>query len=86
MNKERRAELLEVAELLDEAIEKIGEIRDEEEDALYSLPDSLQESSRGLSMQDAMDAMDGFVDSINNIRDQIECFTRPKKNKKSTKT
>ena len=38
MNKERREELLEVAELLDEAIEKIGEIRDEEEDALYSLP------------------------------------------------
>ena len=34
MNKERREELLEVTELLDEAIDRIGEIRDEEEDAL----------------------------------------------------
>lgn len=37
MNKERREELLEVTGLLDEAIDRIGEIRDEEEDALYSL-------------------------------------------------
>ena len=66
MNKERREELLEATELLDEVIEKIGDIRDEEEDALYSLPDSLQDSSRGEAMQNAIDIMDGFVDSINN--------------------
>ena len=82
MNKERREELLEVTELLDEAIYRIGEIRDEEEDTLYSLPEGLQESSRGFAMQDAMDTMDGFVDSIEKIRGQIETFAKPKKKPK----
>lgn len=82
MNKERREELLEVSELLDEAIDRIGEIRDDEEDALYSLPERLQESSRGFAMQDAMDTLDGFVDSIDEIRSEIEEFARPKKKTK----
>ncbi len=83
MNKERREELLEVTELLDEAIDRIGEIRDDEEDTLYSLPDSLQESSRGFAMQDAMDTLDGFSDAIGKIRDQIEEYARPKKKSKT---
>lgn len=85
MNKERREELLEAIDLLEEAKDKIGEIRDEEEDALYSLPEGLQESSRGLAMQDAMDTMDGFVDSIDKIQCQIETFARPKKKSKAKK-
>lgn len=85
MNKERREELLEVIDLLEEAKDKIGEIRDEEEDALYSLPEGLQESSRGLTMQDAMDTLDGFVDSIDKIECQIEEFARPKKKSKTKK-
>lgn len=83
MNKERREELLEVVELLDEAIDRIGEIRDDEEDALYSLPEGLQESSRGLSMQEAMDTLDDFSDSINKVRSEIETFARPKKKTKA---
>lgn len=85
MNKERREELLDVIDLLEEAKDKIGEIRDEEEDALYSLPEGLQESSRGLAMQDAMDTLDGFVDSIDKIGCQIEEFARPKKKQKNKK-
>lgn len=85
MNKERREELLEVTELLDEAIDKISEIRNDEEDALYSLPESLQESSRGFSMQDAMDTLDEFVDSIDKIRSKIEEFANPKKKRKTKK-
>lgn len=79
MNKERREELLEVIDLLDEAKDKISEIRDEEEDALYSLPEGLQESSTGCAMQDAMDTLDEFVDSIDKIQCRIEAFARPKK-------
>lgn len=85
MNKERREELLEVTELLDEAIDRIGEIRDDEEDALYSLPEGLQESSRGIAMQDAMDTLDEFVDSIDKVRSRIEEFTRSKKKPKYKK-
>ena len=79
MNKDRREELLEVIDLLDEAKDKISEIREEEEDALYSLPEGLQESSTGCAMQDAMDTLDEFVDSIDKIQCRIETFARPKK-------
>ncbi len=82
MNKERREELLEATELLGEAIDRIEEIRDDEEDALYSLPEGLQESSRGLAMQEAMDTLDEFVDSIDQIRYRIETYARPKKKTK----
>lgn len=85
MNKERREELLEVTELLDEAIDRIGEIRNDEEDALYSLPEGLQESSRGLAMQDAMDTLDEFSDAIDKIRSKIEEYARPKKKPKPKK-
>lgn len=83
MNKDRREELLEVVELLDEAIDRIGEIRDDEEDALYSLPEGLQESSRGLAMQEAMDTLDDFSDSIDKVRSKIESFAKPKKKTKA---
>lgn len=85
MNKERREELLDVIDLLEEAKDRIGEIREEEEDALYSLPEGLQESSRGFAMQDAMDTLDGFTDSIDKIQYQIEEFARPKKKSKTKK-
>lgn len=85
MNKERREELLEVNDLLEEAKDRISEIRDEEEDALYSLPEVLQESSRGFAMQDAMDTLDGFIDSIDKIQCQIEEFAHPKKKSKPKK-
>lgn len=82
MNKERRTELLDVVELLDEAIERLEEIRDDEQDAFDSLPDSLQDSVRGQSMQDAIDTMDGFGDSISAVRSKIEEFAKPPKKKK----
>ncbi len=82
MNKERRTELLDVVELLDEAIERLEEIRDDEQDAFDSLPDSLQDSVRGQSMQDAIDAMDVFGDSISVVRSKIEEFAKPPKKKK----
>mgnify|MGYP004522898011 CR=1 FL=1 len=85
MNKDRREELLEVIDLLDEAKDKISEIREEEENALYSLPEGLQESSTGCAMQDAMDTLDEFVDSIDKIQCKIEEFARPKKKSKPKK-
>lgn len=82
MNKARREELLEVLDVLDEAKSMIEDIHDDEEDSMYSLPEGLQESSTGLAMQEAMETLDGFVDSINQIQCQIEAFARPKKKPK----
>ncbi len=79
MNKERREELLEVVDMLDDAVSRLGEIRDDEQDALDSMPDSLQDSSRGMAMQEAIDTLDEFEDSIVTIQSRIEEYARPKK-------
>lgn len=82
MNKYRREELLDAVNILDEAIERIEEIKFEEEDCFDSLPEGLQSSIRGQSMQEAIDAMDGFIDSIATISRDISEYAQPKKRKK----
>ncbi len=83
MNKERREELFDVTQLLDEAIDRLNEIRDDEQDAFDSLPEGLQYSSRGDAMQEAIDTLDGFENEITEISTKIEEYARPKKKKKT---
>lgn len=83
MNKERREELFDVTQLLDEAIDRLNEIRDDEQDAFDSLPEGLQYSSRGDAMQEAIDTLDGFENEITSISTKIEEYARPKKKKKT---
>ncbi len=71
MNKNRRQELHDVVEHLDEAIERIQEIRDDEEASFENLPEGLQGSATGDRMQEAMDTLDEFASDIENIRDDI---------------
>ena len=82
MNKDRREELLDVSQLLDDAIDRLGEIRDDEQDAFDSMPESLQYSSRGDAMQEAINTLDDFESKIADIRDKIEEYAKPKKKKK----
>lgn len=74
MNKERRAELLEMTEHLQDAMDRLSDIRDEEQDALDNLPESLQYSSRGNAMQEAIDTIEGWEDEIDKIKSRIEEF------------
>lgn len=83
MNKERREELLEVIQSLDDAIDKLNEIRDDEQDAFDSLPEGFQYSSRGEAMQEAVDILDNFSDEIAKISAKIEDFAKPPKKKKT---
>lgn len=79
MNKQRREELLDVSQLLDEAMDRLEEIRDDEQDALDSLPESLQYSARGDAMQDAIDTLEGFADEISKLSARITDYALPKK-------
>lgn len=79
MNKSRREELFDVTDLLDQAIDRLSEIRDDEQDAFDSLPEGLQYSTRGDAMQDAIDTLDGFEDAIVSLRGKIEEYAKPKK-------
>ena len=64
MNKARRKELAEIVELLEEARERLEAVRDEEEEALENLPESLQASERGEAMQAAIDAMEDVLAAL----------------------
>lgn len=56
--------------------EQLGEVMDEEQEALDSLPESLQEAERGQQMQEYIDTMDGVNDELdcmglNDLTDQL---------------
>lgn len=57
MNKARRKRIAEAAELLDQARGILEEVRDEEQEAHDSLPESLQNGERGEEMEAYIDAL-----------------------------
>lgn len=75
MNKERRARLAEVDDLLMEAVDDITEIVEDEQDAFDNLPEGLQCSSRGETMEEAIDEMNNIISDIENVRERIHEFT-----------
>lgn len=64
MNDVRRKELQEAVDLLGKAQMIIDGAKDEEEDAYYNLPESLQESERGIKMYENVEKMEDMYDAI----------------------
>ena len=81
MNKERREELGDVVEYLDDAIVRLEEIRDDEQDAFDDLPEGLQNSKTGDSMLVAIDKLNGFCDEIDKVKSKVEDMMHNKKKK-----
>lgn len=79
MNKSRRQELYDVTSLLDDAVDRLEEIKNDEMEALEAMPESLQFSSRGDKMQKAIDKIDEFVASIEKIKSDIEIMAKGNK-------
>lgn len=73
MNKNRRKRLLSVIDKLDDAMCEIDNIKSEEECAYDILPESLQFSDKGETMQSIIDTLDtasGYVqDAIADLND-----------------
>ena len=78
MNKQRREELGEVIDYLSDAYDRLEEIRDDEEDSLYNLPDSLQTSSKGDKIQSYVNAMDNVLEDINKVQNSIQNIIKTK--------
>lgn len=74
MNKVRRQQLSEASSALDDAIAVIQGVRAEEEEAFDNLPEGLQGSQTGYSMQLAMDKLEDFENRIESIRDEIDDY------------
>lgn len=79
MNKQRRQQLYDATAALDEAVAVIQDIHSEEDEAFNNLSEGLQCAKTGESMQEAMETLDGFVDKIEAIKDEIEKFAENKK-------
>lgn len=58
-------------ELLEQARTIIEAVKDEEQDALDNLPESLQRSERGEAMECYIDAMEDVCDGITDASDTI---------------
>lgn len=82
MNKERRQELGDVIDYLDDAIDRLEEIISDEEDSFDNLPEGLRYSRTGDSMQEAMDRMRGFCDDIEAVKSKVNDMMLNKKPKK----
>ena len=67
MNDVRRKELQEAVELLDKAMMIIEGAKDEEEDAYYNLPESLQESERAEKMYENVEKMGDMYDTLDEM-------------------
>ena len=71
MNKQRRKELEKALELIAEARGIIENCRDDEQDAFDNLPESIQESERGETMEGFIDILDEAIDNLDDIETEI---------------
>lgn len=68
MNAERRKRLEKTGSQLADVIAELEGLKDEEESALNNMPESLQESDRGIQMTENVDKFD---DIIMELEDQL---------------
>lgn len=71
MNNDRRKRIEKVQEQIEGLLAEIEELRDEEQEALENLPESLQETERGERMQTAVDALDEAYTNLDSVNDSL---------------
>lgn len=67
MNKNRRKMIRKIVEQLGGLKEELDNVKDEEQEALDSMPENLQESERGEEMQTAIDVMEDACGDLESI-------------------
>lgn len=75
MNKDRRKRLTSIAEQISVLIDMAQEVLDEEQEAFDNMPESLQQGERGEAMQDAVEAIGGLIEGMEQAKDSIEELT-----------
>lgn len=71
MNKQRRAELIELTEDLEEIASRLECIQDDEQEAYDNLPESLQCSSKGEKIESYVDMIQDSIDEIRQCASSI---------------
>lgn len=72
LNAGRRKKLTVAIDHLREASNIVDQIKDEEQDSLDNMPENLQESERYSNMEEAVDALDDALVSINEAFEHVE--------------
>lgn len=67
MNNNRRKEIKKIIEQLKELQSRIEDVRDDEQDSLDNIPESLQESERYETSEAALENLDVSVDTIEEL-------------------
>lgn len=72
MNAQRRKAISKLIEKIEGIQQDIEMYKDEEEECYYNLPDSIQESERGETMQDAISQLDDAYNSLDDVISYLE--------------
>lgn len=79
MNKETRKQLSKLRDKVDslksqllDLSEQVQEIRDEEDDKYYNLPDSLQESKVGKSIMEGEESLDEIIYNFEQVESEFD--------------
>ena len=72
MNQERRNTLEQISETIGELIAQAEELLEQETEAYDNLPESIQNSDRGESMQTAINALESMQSSLEEAADCID--------------
>lgn len=64
MNKQRRKRIEEALERIQEGLDILEEVGEEEQEAFNNLPEGLQESEKGETMEQNIETLIGFIDSV----------------------
>ena len=71
MNKARRKRLENVVEVLTAQMEELEYIKDEEQEAFDNLPEGIQCSEKGETMEENIDDLDSVISDLENVIDSI---------------
>ncbi len=72
MNKARRAILAKVCDSLADLQEEVSAVRNDEEEAMESMPESLQGSERYEQMEEAVGVLDDANDLFDELTDKLK--------------
>lgn len=72
MNKRRREAIQKVLDQMLELKERVESLKDEEQEAFDSMPESLQQSDRGQASEAAASALESAVDAFDEIETALQ--------------
>lgn len=72
MNKERRKDLNEIAEAINDLRERLECLKDDEQEYFDNMPENFQYGERGEAAEEAIDNIDSAIDSIGEACGYIE--------------